>query len=241
MRHCALKRWHRRRQLGRLGAPCLRTLNPGSLHGKRRGTRALHVNIQGAAYTEGAECRTRRSNRSVSTQKQPKRAEQRRAGYQQCTWVYFVPRVATRGETLSSTPDLIPTSGEQPALASTGPRPSGKMSRHLGIAMPSCVAEHSSGFNEGHCCCPLEVPVPSARRRLRRPRVPAALRRQRNPYPLAPYAPHLRCRLVMPSTAADPASMWDTCSSNAHQSRCCTCASHPSHQDSCHMCLCVGA
>ena len=154
MRHCALKRWHRRRQLGRLGAPCLRTLNPGSLHGKIRGTRTLHVNIQGAAYTEGAECRTRRSNRSVSTQKQPKRAEQRRAGYQQCTWVYFVPRVATRGETVSSTPDLIPTSGEQPALASTGPPPSGKMSRHLGIAMPSCVAEPSSGFNEGHLLLP---------------------------------------------------------------------------------------
>ena len=240
MRHCALKRWHRRRQLGRLGAPCLRTLNPGSLHGNIRGTRALHVNIQGAAYTEGAECRTRRSNRSVSTQKQPKRAEQRRAGYQQCTWVYFVPRVATRGETVSSTPDLIPTSGQQFALASTGPRPSGKMSRHLGIAMPSCVwaSTHPASMRDT-CCCPLGLP--SARRRLRRPRVPAVLRRQRNPYPLAPYAPHLRCRLVMPSTAADPASMWDTYSSNAHQSRCCTCASHPSHQNSCRLCLCVGA
>ena len=139
----------------------------------------------------------------------PKRAEQRRAGYQQCTWLYFVPRVATRGETVSSTPDLIPTSGQQFALASTGPRPSGKMSRHLGIAMPSCVwaSTHPASMRDT-CCCPLGVP--SARRRLRRPRVPAALRRPRNPHPLAPYAPHLRCRLVLPSTAVDPASMWDT-------------------------------
>ena len=124
---------------GGWGPPASGRVIPDPCTARAGGRAHCMLTSRGQLIQTGAECRTRRSNRSVSTQKQPKRAEQRRAGYQQCTWVYFVPRVATRGETLSSTPDLIPTSGEQPALASTGPPPSGKMSRHLGIAMPSCV------------------------------------------------------------------------------------------------------